>query len=77
MTLAARILCIDKSSTNQRFAERHQYLPAQKMKQTSRCRRIADDPIYLEKLSRHDLLDSLTDRGTGLRSGHVSTLVVA
>jgi len=46
------------------------------MKQISGCRGIADDPIYLEKLSRHDLLDGLTGGGAGLRSGHMSTLVV-
>lgn len=47
------------------------------MKQIGGCRRIADDPIYLEKLSRHDLLNGLTGRSTGFRSGNVSTLVVA
>lgn len=63
--------------TNQRFSKRHQYLPTQKVKEIGGCRGIADDPIYLKKLSSHDLLDSFTGGGTGFCSGHMSTFVVA
>lgn len=63
--------------TNQRFAKWHQYLPTQNMKQIGRCREIADDPVYLEKLPGHDLLDGFADRSIGFRSGHVRTIIVA
>lgn len=66
-----------ETRANQWFSEGHQYLTAQNVEQSGGCRGIADDPVYIEKLSSHDLIDGLAGRSAGFGSGHVSTIVVA
>jgi len=69
--------CTDGKLTNQRFSKRHQYLPAEKMKEIGRCRGITDDPIYLEELSVHNFLNALANWSSGLCSGNMSAIVIA